>query len=694
MPHLKRLIVEIHHRSIWQVLLVYIGAGWFCFEIIGAITEQFALPVWLPPVAAVLFLLGLPFVVATACVREIEMPSRRAPEAEPEAEETVGAAEHDRARRRHRFLTWRAASLTFLVALAAWGVVTTGWLLLAEGTEPASIEAEQDTRKSIAVLPFDNLSTDPDNEFFTDGIHDDIITQLCKIADLKVTSRTSVMEYKDRSGNLRAIAEELDVTNILEGTVRRANGRVRITTQLIDATTDQHLWAEVYDRDLDDVFALQSDVAQKVATALKATLTSSERGRIDERPTANLEAYDYFLRGREFLRRSYQEQDMRIAVEMFENATRLDSSFALAYAWLSQAHGRIYWYRFDGSRERLELAKQAVDRSLDLEPDLPEAHEALGYYHYWGLLDYETALRELEAALNRQPGNGEILQGMAFVERRRGNIDIALNYLERALELDPRDATLHYEIGLTHGLLRNYSEANSHNDRALALAPDMRDAYAVKASNLIGREGNLSRAKAVLEQAAERGLDSVDDPLLGYVWVALYLSERAYEAALARLSSGTTEAFSYQFYFFPKALLAAHVCALMGKPELARQHLDSAVALLEAEIREAPDDSRLYGALGIAYAGLGRADDAIRAGERGVELLPVNKEAWKGLYRVEELARILVMTGQHDAAIDRLDFLLSVPGPMSVGRLRVEPGWDPLREHPRFRALLDKYEQP
>ncbi|MGD8698630.1 MAG: tetratricopeptide repeat protein [Gemmatimonadales bacterium] len=693
MSHLKRLIVEIHHRSIWQVLLVYIGAGWFCFEIIDSITERFGLPPWLPAVAAVLFFLGLPFVVATACVREIEAPGRGAAGAAPDPDDAGVAAAHDRARRRHRLLTWRTAGLAFLVALAAWGVVTTGWLLFAARTAPERTAAAE-THKSIAVLPFDNLSTDPDNEFFADGIHEDIILHLHKIADLKVISRTSVMEYKGRSENLRAIAEELEVTNILEGTVRRADGRVRITTQLIDATTDEHLWAEAYDRNLDDVFAVQSDVARKVATALKATLTPSEKGRIEERPTANLEAYDYFLRGREFLERSYDEHHMRIAVEMFENATQLDSSFALAYAWLSQAHSRIYWYHFDHSQQRLERAWQAVHRSLELEPDLLEAHEALGYYYYWGHLDYERALQEFEAALNRQPGDSDLLEAMGFVERRRGNVQVALSHLERALELDPRDATLHYEIGLTHGLLRNYAEAENRYDRALGLAPDLRDAYVIKALNSISWDGDASKARAVLDEAADRGLDSVDDPMMGYVWALLNLVERDFEALLTRLSSGSSEAFSYQHYFVPKALLAAQVYGLMDKPELARQHLDSAVALLEAELREAPEDSRLYGALGIAYAGLGRVEDAIRAGERGVELLPVNKEAWRGQYRVEELARILVMTSEHDAAIDRLEFLLSVPGPQSVGRLHVEPGWDPLRDHPRFQALMDKYAQP
>jgi serine/threonine-protein kinase len=421
-------------------------------------------------------------------------------------------------------------------------------------------------------------------------------------------------------------------------------------------------------------------------------LTTDESESVATDPTDNLEAYDHYLRGLEFMNRTYDERDMRIAVQMFEDATQLDSSFALAYAKLSEMHGRLYWFRFDGSQERIQQAKQAAERSLELEPDLPEGHEALGYYYYWGLLDYDKALQALERALRRQPGRPRLLAGLGFVVRRSGDFQSALIHLEEAAKLDPRDPLLQYEVAATYQLLRDYPEAERHFSRALALAPDMIDSYAMRAWNYIVWEGSLSKARAVLAEAADMGLDFVDHPLAGYLSVVLDVWDGDYDSALARLFSGSSEAFSFQHYFIPKALLAAGIHADRNELLPALQNLTAAVALLETEIQKAPEDARLYGALGMAYAGMGRTEDAIRAGEKGVELLPVSREAWRGLWRVTDLARILMMTGQHDAAIDRIEFLLSVPGSMSVALLRVDPLWNPLRSHPRFQALMEKYD--
>jgi TolB-like protein/Flp pilus assembly protein TadD len=691
MSRLKRLIAEIHQRSLWQVLLIYVGGALVAYQAVQALTEGLGLPQWFPGLAVVLFVIGLPFVVATAFVRETQAPP--APPSEREAAAAVGeGAAPSALRAGHRpQITWRNAGLSFVVALAVWGLVATGWMLFSRDADETAAAAE---RPSVAVLPLVNRSGLEEDVYFTDGIHDEILTQLSKISGLSVRARTSVMEYRERTKNVRQIGEELNARYLVEGGVQRAGETVRINVQLVDAETDEHVFADTYDRELslENLLAVQREVALRIAHALRATLTAEEREQIERVPTENPEAYDYYLRGLEFLRRSFAEADLRIALEMFENATHSDSNFALAYARLSQAHSRMYWYYYDRSQERLQQAKGAVDRSLELEPDLPEGHLALGYYYYHGHLDYEKAMQEFETALSRQPNNADLFEAMGYVGRRRGDFQTALSYLERAVELDPRDANKLENLAETHSQLGHYAEADSLYERVLTLAPEMMIAYALRALNYVAWEGDWSKARAVLEEAVDRGLDAVDDPWVGYGLVLVDIGDGHYEAALERLSSGPSAAFSTLEYYVPKAMMAADVYALMNEPELARQHLDSAVAVLEAEIQEAPEDSRLYSALGLAYARQGRVDEAIRAGERGVELLPESVDAMRGRTRIAELARILTMTGGHDAAIDRLDYLLSVPGFMSVAALRSDPQWDPLRDHPRFQALLEKYE--
>jgi serine/threonine-protein kinase len=452
MNRLKQFITEIHRRSLWQVLGIYLVGAAVGYQLIQALTEGLGLPDWFPALAIVLFIILLPVVLATAVVQEGVRGPRRPEAAEPAVGEARGV--------HHRLFTWRNAGLSFLAALALWGVVATGWYLLAD-------------RKSIAVLPFDNLSPDPENEFFTDGMHDEIIVQLGKIASLHVISRTSVMEYKGRSENLRTIAEELGVTNILEGAVRRDDGRVRVTTQLIDALADRHLWAEVYERDLADMFAVQSDVAEQVAAALRAELTAAERERIEEIPTEDLEAYEFYLRGMEYWRRPGDlAEDYRSAQRMWEQAVDLDPSFALAHAWLSTIHSESYWYRWDFTEERLRLARAAADRALELDPDLPEGHLALGLYYYYGFRAYDQALEELAVAEQGRPGDAELLSARAWIYRRQGRWEEAIANLQRAAELDPRDATLFNVLGHTHRFLRRYDEAERYYDKALAIEPE------------------------------------------------------------------------------------------------------------------------------------------------------------------------------------------------------------------------------
>ncbi|NIO33194.1 MAG: tetratricopeptide repeat protein [Gemmatimonadetes bacterium] len=507
MSRLKRLIDEIHRRSMWQVLLIYCGAALVAYQAVQALTEGLGLPQWFPAFAIVLFIIGLPIVLATAFVHEVAPPTVKPAEPTPltEAEaariEAEAAAVHLQTRRRHRFLTWRNAAATFVIVLAAWGVVATGWYLFADRAEPEGTETAAEMRKSIAVLPFENLSPDPENEFFTDGMHDEIIAHLSRIADLKVISRTSVMGYKGRTGNLRAIAEELEVTNILEGTVRRADGRVRITTQLLDALTDEHLWTEVYDHELSDVFAVQSDVAQQVATALRATLTTAERERIEDRPTENLEAYDHYLRGRHFWhRRSLAAFDS--AVNYFNQAILLDPQYARAYAALAETYVLIPEYGGPPIPEILPFAKAAAERARALDPGLAEAYTASAYIKASFEWDRDSAERDYLRAIELNPDYATAHQWYGELLGLTGRWDEALAELRKAIELDPLSPAANLMMGLLLAYAGRPDDAIPMYERALRIVPDWVDGI-YELANAHVLKGDYADAAPLFDRLAE-----------------------------------------------------------------------------------------------------------------------------------------------------------------------------------------------
>jgi serine/threonine-protein kinase len=441
-----------------------------------------------------------------------------------------------------------------------------------------------------------------------------------------------------------------------------------------------------------EIFGVQEQIANQVAEALDVTLLEPERRRLAAQPTDNQEAYDYFLRGNDYGGRSREQQDWQIAIQMYQKAVELDPEFAVAYARLSLVHSSMWWWFYDRTQERLAMAKEAVDRALKLDPDLPEAHEALGWYHYRGYLEYERALAEFAIAQKSQPNNASVFRGIAAVQRRQGKMVQALANYIKAAELDPRSADAAFQLAGTYILLRNPVEAEQHYDRAISLSPDLPFLYALKARRVYLRlEGNTERARAVLEEVRSAGL--AEDPEIAYTWILLDMLDGDYQEALDRLAVVSSEdILENQYLYVPKAQLYAQIFGLMGNRQRERAHYDSARSVLETKVQQRPDDERYRSALGIAYAGLGRREDAIREGELAVELLPMSKEAWRGAWRVEELARIYTMVGEHDTAIDQLESLLAVPSPTAVPMLRIDPTWDPLRDLPRFQALLVKYE--
>jgi TolB-like protein/DNA-binding winged helix-turn-helix (wHTH) protein/Tfp pilus assembly protein PilF len=540
----------------------------------------------------------------------------------------------------------------------------------------------------IVVLPFENLGP-PEDEYFADGITEEIISRLAAVSGLQVISRTSAMHYKNRRVPVGQIGEELDVGYVLEGTIRwdrggGGHGRVLINPQLIDVTDDAHLWSDRFDRVLEDIFTIQSDVAEQVISHLQAILLESERRFIEARPTDNLEAYQAYLLGTQYLNRSYEESDIRLGLEMLERAVELDPEFAVAHAVLSEAHSAFYHFRFDFNPERLARAEAAVERALELQPGLPEGHRALANYYYCGFRDHDRALEQFAAAAEGLPNDAGVLGGIFAVYRDQLRWDEALEALKKWLEVNPQDYVAALEARNTYVYLHDYEKAEIEIRRAIAIAPDRPGAYYCGAFDYVSWDGNTDRARNLLESAP-----SVESPWFNYMRIQLDWYDRKTESALAKLEEWPIDAFDWQQAYEPKRLLECIFLSGMGEEQRARAACATAAELLEREIEARPQDYRLHTSLGRAYARLGRKEEAVRAGENAIELVPVVADKWP---QKIGLAEIYARVGQHDKAIDLIDELLSIPCEFSVGLLRLDPAWDPLRDNPRFQALLEKYD--
>ncbi|KPK65657.1 MAG: hypothetical protein AMS21_04165 [Gemmatimonas sp. SG8_38_2] len=514
MSKLKKLITEVHHRSLWQVLLIYVGAAWACFELIDTVTDRLGLPVWLPGFAIVLFLLALPVVLATAFVREDGLTTP-APSAGAEAEPVTADQE---ARRRHRLLTWRNTGLSIVVVLAVWGVAATGWLILHQ-RDDAETQLVAEERPSLAALPFVNRSGLEEDLYFTDGIHDEILTLLSKVSSLSVRGRTSIMQYRDTEKNLRQIGEELNARYILEGGVQRAGETVRINLQLVDAESDEHVWAETYDRPLkvENLLGVQSEVALQVAEALKATLTSDEAERIGRRPTANQQAYDAYLRGLAYSRHlTHRSQDSAIAY--LEMAVELDPDFALAHAVLS----RVYEEQaatFEGSEVWLHRALAASERALALDPGLAEGYAARGdvlWSSLFGFLHVESA-RDLKRAIALNPNVSDTHDDLAGIYSHVGLLDEALEETRIAQSLDPLSVYAQFRRGLISLWGGEFEDAVA----GLEPLPVFASPYAAEALLRLGR---TEEAVRLIEAASSEGLGE-SDPLLSSLSAIAYAVE-------------------------------------------------------------------------------------------------------------------------------------------------------------------------
>jgi serine/threonine protein kinase/tetratricopeptide (TPR) repeat protein len=549
-------------------------------------------------------------------------------------------------------------------------------------------------KRMLAVLPFENLGS-PEDEYFADGMTDEVIARMTNITNLSVIARNSTIQYKKTTKSIKEIGNELGVDFILSGTIRwqkpaEETGRVRVTPTLIKVVDSTQMWADIYDESFTEVFQVQSDIAKHVVDALDIVLLGKEELFLEKAPTENLDAYEYYLRGKDyFYRGKDNRRESTLAIELFEKAVNLDPQFALAFVSLSLAHSNFYWFHWDRSEERVAKAKQAIDEALEIDPDLPEAYLGLAHYYYHCKLDYDNALEQLFIAKDINPKNSEIMEYTGYINRRQGRFDQAVTYFKKALEIDPRSSVIANNLGQTYALMRKYTEAERYLDRAISLLPDYVWAYHWKAFLYLKRQGDTRKVRSILEELSKKVV-SLNEHLIVYLWIQIEIFDGEYQKALDRLSLVSSEAFNTQFYYIPKAQLYAQIYGLMNKRKMEQEYYDSARQFLEDKIKAQPNDSRFHSALGIAYASLGFNEKSIQEAERAVALLPVSKEAYRGVYREEDLASVYVKVGEYDKAIDKIEYLLSIPANISIPLAKLDPRWAPLREHPRFQDLLER----
>jgi TolB-like protein/class 3 adenylate cyclase/Tfp pilus assembly protein PilF len=547
--------------------------------------------------------------------------------------------------------------------------------------------------KSVAVLPFENLSDDKQNAFFADGVQDEILTDLAKIADLKVISRSSVMQYKTGvQRNLREIGQQLGVVHLLEGSVQRANNRIRVNAQLIDSRSDAHLWAQTYDRDLADVFAIQSEIAKAIADQLQAKLSPKEKNAIEQPPTADVTAFDLYSRAKSLmLTTSFSAlagKNMEQAISLLEQATARDPSFFLAYCQLSLAHDQQYFLTgADHTAARQDKARAALDAALRLRPDAGEAHVARAEFLYRTQLDYDGALAELEIARRTLPNDPRVFELMGYISRRRGKQEEGLEYINRALTLDPRNWFTLQQVGLSYLYLRRFPENVAVLDRALAIKPDDPDTMVARGVTILSWKGDTHLLHQTIEELRAKNPAAISG--VADSWFLCALAERdvkAGEAALAALGDNTFGDDATQFSAsFGRGLLAR----MINDENKARAAFTAARNTQEKRVQEQPDYAPAISILGIIDAALGHKEDALREGRRAVELLPVAKEANNGPGMIQNLAIIAAWVGEKQLACDQLELTLQLPGTTSYGRLKLLPWWDPLRGDPRFEKIIN-----
>lgn len=674
---MRSIYKELKRRRVFRVAFAYGIFASAMIQIGGTILPIFRAPEWTQQVFIVLIAAGFPLVIVLGWIYDITAEGiRRTPNAR-------GLRVY---RRRQLWLVGVAGTSIAALALAGYWF----WHPWRNASAAISDASGAIPEKSIAVLPFENLSPDNAGTFFADGVQDQILTNLAKVSDLRVISHTSVQQYRNDLHNVREIGRQLGVAFVLEGTVQRAPNRVRVNAKLIDARADAQVWAESYDREVADLFALQSDLAQAIVNQLQAKLSPQQKAEIEETPTKDLEAFDLYRQAREIVESYVElpdpEPSLLKAVQLLDDVTRRDPSFVLAYCYAARAHDLLYFLDLDPTPERNRLGERAVAQALQLRPNSAEAHLAKADHLFRCHRDYEKAQEELAVARPGLPNSVPLFNLAGYINRRQGHWTNAEHDFATAVKLDPRNPFAVNLLVDTFVLERRFPEARLAYDQAIAAGMRQPIALIRRAALDYGETGDPTTLRAALAAAPDVDVGGGETS-----WrIMLALLDRSYDEARRILAASPRDDFQdvdFTFYF-PRPWYEALIARAEGDKPKAAAAFRAARTIFESRLKNKPDDPRTVAALAQVDANLNDNNLALQEAQRAVGLMPVAKDAYDGPLVLQGLAQVYTWTGDHDHALNELETLLGMPGYISYGYLKTDPAWQPLHEYPRFQQLL------
>ncbi len=546
-------------------------------------------------------------------------------------------------------------------------------------------KSQQINANSIAVLPFDNFSKDENDQYFSDGFTELIIANLAKINDLTVISRTSVMQYKNSTKTLKEIGKELGVANILEGSLHRVGDKIRIVAQLIDTNTDQHLWAENYEGTVNDIFTIQANVANKIAKALQANVTSVEKKRISSKMTNNPEAYQLYSMGTRLMKESEEEKDFRIALNFFEEALRLDSNFADAYGYAAYAHQCLYWYGFDRNLKPLKIAKEYIKRGLELDADSPALHATRGFYFYWVNRDYTRALEDFIYARDAVPNNAEYIANIGWIERRLGRFDYAIDNFLAGYKVDPKWIAILTSLAQTYDAINDRDNAQKFMEEALINNPSASFGHEMKIRWDFEDNSNTIKAKASIK-TAKYNIDL--GPIMDII-LQVYFYEKDFQTPLKLLTDIDKKILSHQSSLNAKDYYIGLIYDFMGDSILATSYYKSALNILEKKLDENIADAMLHAAISRVYVRLGLLEEAVKSAQLSVALVSPARDAWYGIVNKTNLAYIYGSSNLIDDALHTLSEVYNKPFGPKKAELLLYWEWNKLRANSKFQTMIN-----